>query len=945
MTLIIYNKCNDGSVIILDRKETNTSSVGQITKKYYLPRNEEFVLSLAGDSERIDTIVTALTLDKNIDSNSIIRKLDEIIKKAPIFTGDLKESSGLLLVKDKASFTYHNVWFTNSNRSIVEENPKFKCYGEGAPLADYLIRKFDLQNISWQLACQYLIAIMQEVSSSIDSVGSLEKFGFDIIVIANSGEVRSCTLYELDGLDKINCIFNPITAREIECLSEQTKIKEEKIPKIKPIEKMQQFERSGLSKTTNVIQNSYEVSANGRIYDVKYSITNGKLLSIIRDAQTVSLIITIQSDQDGLLEITIPRQLLDATIRKKDDQFFILIDGAEAYYEESTTDTDRTLIIHFRGGSQDIEIIGTELVLYADKRVYTYGDNVILTIVSPNEEDALNLEISDKRGNVVYSKFIPFDEKSGGSYQEIIPLLGKSWSKPNQEYEITIKSGNKTAQVVISTDDFGTSIRLDKKVYSWTDKVRITIIAPDLVRDYSKVESIGNASDQQVFISTSKGSLPFYTLQETGNGTGIFTGSIILTGFMGYEVTDSIHKKNELGITSGVGPDNGLLECTSDDRITVKITTPKKIVSASSQIRWNIGEIMWLQGSYPAIGIGEIRLVDPDLNLYPNSIDKFNIRVWSDTDKNGIKIAMIETGESTGIFKGQVFFTVNESNSPKLRVSEGDTVIAEYKDKTLPPPYTIKDELTIHATTAIGALSLPMERISITSAIITDVYGNELAEVSTGQTVMVTVGLKNISNKQQSFAYILQIQDDKSNDISLSSISGLLSSGQSLTPSLSWIPTKPGEYKVTIFIWESIDNPEALSPSVTLTINAIGEEKPQTLELQIPSSKELKGKQEYPHEPRVVIPKGSSIPGCEKTNECFIPSEIKIHVNKTIIWKNEDYAAHTVTSGTPDRGPDGEFDSSMFGPEKSFAFKFKKKGIYPYYCAVHPWQIGKVEVD
>ena len=37
----------------------------------------------------------------------------------------------------------------------------------------------------------------------------------------------------------------------------------------------------------------------------------------------------------------------------------------------------------------------------------------------------------------------------------------------------------------------------------------------------------------------------------------------------------------------------------------------------------------------------------------------------------------------------------------------------------------------------------------------------------------------------------------------------------------------------------------------------------------------------------------------------------------TVTWKNADTAAHTVTSGTVENGPDGIFDSSLFGPGKS----------------------------
>ncbi len=60
---------------------------------------------------------------------------------------------------------------------------------------------------------------------------------------------------------------------------------------------------------------------------------------------------------------------------------------------------------------------------------------------------------------------------------------------------------------------------------------------------------------------------------------------------------------------------------------------------------------------------------------------------------------------------------------------------------------------------------------------------------------------------------------------------------------------------------------------------------------------------------------GSSVPGCEETNECFIPSPVNIAIGDTVTWVNDDTAAHTVTSGgSPNfggSGPDGNFDSSL----------------------------------
>ncbi len=94
----------------------------------------------------------------------------------------------------------------------------------------------------------------------------------------------------------------------------------------------------------------------------------------------------------------------------------------------------------------------------------------------------------------------------------------------------------------------------------------------------------------------------------------------------------------------------------------------------------------------------------------------------------------------------------------------------------------------------------------------------------------------------------------------------------------------------------------------------------------------------------VSIPQGVSYPGCESTNECYLPYTLEIHVGDTVSWSNDDSAAHTVSSGDPTEGMDGIFDSGLFMAGSTFEYKFDQTGTYPYFCMVHPWMLGEVTV-
>jgi len=105
------------------------------------------------------------------------------------------------------------------------------------------------------------------------------------------------------------------------------------------------------------------VSVQGSTDLIGYEITGGKLLGIMPDVDANSLIIRIEATDDGSLTLTIPRSVLDALFENgDDDDFFVLIDGEEVDFDETTTSTDRTLTIAFPAGAEEIEIIGTFVV-------------------------------------------------------------------------------------------------------------------------------------------------------------------------------------------------------------------------------------------------------------------------------------------------------------------------------------------------------------------------------------------------------------------------------------------------------------------------------------------------------------------------------------------------------------------------------------------------------
>ena len=75
------------------------------------------------------------------------------------------------------------------------------------------------------------------------------------------------------------------------------------------------------------------------------------------------------------------------------------------------------------------------------------------------------------------------------------------------------------------------------------------------------------------------------------------------------------------------------------------------------------------------------------------------------------------------------------------------------------------------------------------------------------------------------------------------------------------------------------------------------------------------------------------------TSMSFEPAYVKvvIGVNNTVVWVNDDTALHTVTSTAR------LFDHQL-QPGQRASYTFTRPGRYEYFCTVHPWMQGVVEV-
>ncbi len=72
---------------------------------------------------------------------------------------------------------------------------------------------------------------------------------------------------------------------------------------------------------------------------------------------------------------------------------------------------------------------------------------------------------------------------------------------------------------------------------------------------------------------------------------------------------------------------------------------------------------------------------------------------------------------------------------------------------------------------------------------------------------------------------------------------------------------------------------------------------------------------------------------------CIITTVLHIDAGDSVTFTNRDEAQHTVTGASNSWG-----STAPLSQEQSVTHQFKKNGVYPYYCALHPGMIGAIVV-
>jgi len=352
-----------------------------------------------------------------------------------------------------------------------------------------------------------------------------------------------------------------------------------------------------------------------QLQEIPYKIQNGVLNVITSKPPSNNILIGIEPNGNGLLEIKVPRNIVDATIRNQMDEFFILEDKNEVDFKEKTLEgvnalCYRHLEISFSKNTSVIEIIGTNALGFPGLNVFPYYPIECLTSPSPKLQIKSGIASEDVFCNNNLKLVIKSTDNSPVCVFQasIEKLIQRGWISEVLE----AKPDSKILQfspVLLK----GTGVNLKDNAFSSDELLRLEYLEKDLERllDDPNIEREG---EREYFDELEK--IRLYA--QLAYDEGVSWELIEILWEEDKKLTEIISSavSNRYPITGGGGISIGVNAYSLDEKFVGNVTalevdilkekfTKETLIKTDKMIRKNFGDkidIIYSKGGYISFG-------------------------------------------------------------------------------------------------------------------------------------------------------------------------------------------------------------------------------------------------------------------------------------------------------------------------------------------------------
>lgn len=107
------------------------------------------------------------------------------------------------------------------------------------------------------------------------------------------------------------------------------------------------------------------------------------------------------------------------------------------------------------------------------------------------------------------------------------------------------------------------------------------------------------------------------------------------------------------------------------------------------------------------------------------------------------------------------------------------------------------------------------QEVSTSDFKIVNSLSQEITSPVVDQQLNLETSLKNVSDKNIDWVYIVEVTNSDGVVVDLNYATGSLVKNQTLAAALSWIPTASGNYNIEIFVWDNLRDINPLAPMST----------------------------------------------------------------------------------------------------------------------------------